>query len=61
MLAALSARWGMARPTVACPLAPQGPRRRVRAIKRRLGRLPAGEEAFYEDDVDIHLISANWA
>ena len=45
----------MARPTVGCPLGTRTQRRRVRAIERRLARLPAGEEAFYEDEVDIHL------
>ena len=63
MLADLGARWGMARPTVACPAGPRAQRRRVRAIERRLARLPAGEEAFYEDEVDIHLnprIGRDW-
>lgn len=63
MLAALGARWGMARPTVGCPLGTRTQRRRVRAIERRLARLPAGEEAFYEDEVDIHLnprIGRDW-
>jgi len=63
MLAALGARWGMARPTVACPWGARAQGRRVRAIERRLARLPAGEEAFYEDEVDIHLnprIGRDW-
>ena len=63
MLAALGARWGMARPTVACPWGTRAQGRRVRAIERRLARLPAGEEAFYEDEVDIHLnprIGRDW-
>jgi transposase len=63
MLAALGARWGMARPTVACPWGSRAQARRVRAIERRLARLPAGEEAFYEDEVDIHLnprIGRDW-
>jgi hypothetical protein len=63
MLAALGARWGMARPTVACPLGSRAQARRVRAIERRLATLPAGEEAFYEDEVDIHLnprIGRDW-
>jgi transposase len=63
MLAALGARWGMARPTVACPWGARRQTRRVRAIERRLARLPAGEEAFYEDEVDIHLnprIGRDW-
>jgi transposase len=63
MLAALGARWGMARPTVACPWGSRAQARRVRAIERQLARLPAGEEAFYEDEVDIHLnprIGRDW-
>lgn len=63
MLADLDARWGMARPTVACPWGTRAQARRVRAIERRLARLPAGEEAFYEDEVDIHLnprIGRDW-
>jgi transposase len=63
MLAALGARWGMARPTVACPAGTRAQARRVRAIERRLATLPPGEEAFYEDEVDIHLnprIGRDW-
>jgi len=63
MLAELGARWGMARPTVACPLGSRAQARRVRAIERRLAALPPGEEAFYEDEVDIHLnprIGRDW-
>lgn len=62
-LADLGARWGMARPTVACPWAPAAKGRRVRAIQRLLATLPPGEEAFYEDEVDIHLnprIGRDW-
>jgi transposase len=63
MLAALGIRWGMARPTVACPWAPRAQRRRLRTIARRLATLPATEEAFYEDEVDVHLnprIGRDW-
>jgi transposase len=63
MLAALGARWGMARPTVACSWGSRAQARRVRVIERQLARLPAGEEAFYEDEVDIHLnprIGRDW-
>lgn len=63
MLAALGARWGMACPTVACPLAPRTQARRLRALERLLATLPADEEAFYEDEVDIHLnprIGRDW-
>lgn len=62
-LADLGARWGMARPTVECPWLPAVKGRRVRAIERLLAGLPAGEEAFYEDEVDIHLnprIGRDW-
>ena len=62
-LADLGARWGMARPTVACPWAPAAKGRRVRAIERLLATLAPGEEAFYEDEVDIHLnprIGRDW-
>lgn len=62
-LADVGARWGMARPTVECPWAPAAKGRRVRAIERLLATLPAGEEAFYEDEVDIHLnprIGRDW-
>lgn len=62
-LADLGARWGMARPTVACPWAPAVKGRRVREIERLVATLPVGEEAFYEDEVDIHLnprIGRDW-
>ena len=62
-LAAMGARWGMARPTVECPWAPAVKGRRVREIERLVATLPAGEEAFYEDEVDIHLnprIGRDW-
>jgi hypothetical protein len=45
----------MAQPTVACPWPPTVKGRRLRPIERLLATLPAGEEAFYEDEVDIHL------
>jgi transposase len=54
MLAERGIRWGVARPTVAFPWA-QRRRRQLRAIERHLATLPANEEAFYEDEVDIHL------
>jgi transposase len=63
MLADLGARWGMARPTVACPWAPRTQARRLREIETLLATLPVGEEAFYEDEVDIHLnprIGRDW-
>jgi len=63
MLAERGIRWGMARPTVACPWSSRAQRHRLRAIERRLARVPADEEAFYEDEVDIHLnprIGRDW-
>jgi len=63
MLATLGIRWGMARPTVACPWAPRAQRRRLRAIEEQLKTLGPDEEAFYEDEVDIHLnprIGRDW-
>jgi transposase len=63
MLAACDIRWGMARPTVACPWPARAQRRRRRAIERCLASLPSDEEAFYEDEVDIHLnprIGRDW-
>jgi len=62
-LADVGARWGMARPTVECPWAPAVKGRRVRGIEKLVATLPAGEEAFYEDEVDIHLnprIGRDW-
>jgi hypothetical protein len=62
-LAELGARWGMARPTVECPWAPAVKRARVRAIEQLVAPLPAEEEAFYKDEVDIHLnarIGRDW-
>ena len=63
MLAERGIRWGMARPTVACPWPARAQRRRLRGIERRLATLPPGDEAFYEDEVDIHLnprIGRDW-
>jgi transposase len=55
MLAAGGIRWGMARPTVACPWSNRAQRRRLGAIERRLAKLAPQDEAFYVDEVDIHL------
>jgi len=63
MLAERGIRWGMARPAVACPWTSRAQRRRLRAIQRRLASLAPGHEAFYEDEVDIHLnprIGRDW-
>lgn len=63
MLARLQARWGMARPTVACPWPKAAKRRRLRAIAEVLDRLPPDEVVFYEDEMDVHLnprIGRDW-
>ena len=63
MLAGLRARWGMARPTVACPWSKARKRRHLRRIERMVATLPRGEVAYYEDEVDIHLnprIGRDW-
>ena len=63
MLDQLNARWGMARPTVLCPWSKRRKSRRVRRILKVIGNLPAGQVAYYEDEVDIHLnpcIGRDW-
>jgi len=63
MLAGLHARWGMARPTVACPWSKARKQRHLRRITTVLANLPRGEVACYEDEVDIHLnprIGRDW-
>lgn len=63
MLARLGARWGMARPTVACPWSRQRKTRVIRRILRRIAARADDELAYYEDEVDIHLnpkIGRDW-
>jgi transposase len=63
MLGQLNARWGMARPTVLCPWPRWRKNSRIRKIRRIVENLRAGEVAFYEDEVDIHLnprIGRDW-
>jgi len=63
MLQDLKARWGMARPIVVCPWSKARKGRRLRAIRKIIDRLPAGEVAYFEDEVDIHLnprIGRDW-
>jgi transposase len=63
MLRDLGARWGMARPTVLCPWPQARKARRLRAIWKVIDHLPAGEVAYFEDEVDIHLnprIGRDW-
>jgi len=62
-LALIQARRGRPRPTVRCPWSPAAKTRRLNAIRRLLGSLPAGHAAVYEDEVDIHLnpkIGLDW-
>lgn len=63
MLRALGARWGEARPVVACPWSPEAKARRRAQIRRLLQRLPADEVAVYQDEVEVHLnpkIGRDW-
>jgi transposase len=63
MLRDLKARWGMARPVIVCPWSQARKARRVRAIRNIVDRLPVGEVAYFEDEVDIHLnprIGRDW-
>lgn len=54
-LAQIKARRGRARPTVGCPWCPAAKTRRLNRIGQLLTTLPRREQAFYEDEVDIHL------
>ncbi len=59
----IGARRGRPKPTVACPWSKRAKSRRLRDIRRLLQNLPAYEEAFWEDEVDIHLnpkIGLDW-
>ncbi len=63
MLSDLGARWGMARPIVLCPWSKARKARRLRAIFKIVHNLPAGEVAYFEDEMDIHLnprIGRDW-
>jgi transposase len=63
MLQILGARWGMAKPIVACPWTKAKKSRRIQAIRRALKKLRRGEVAYYQDEVDIHLnpkIGRDW-
>lgn len=62
-LAMVQARRAQARPTVGCPWSKTAKTRRLSAIRSRLGALPRGHVAVYEDEVDIHLnpkIGLDW-
>ena len=59
----IRARLGRPRARVGCPWRKHAKDRRLRAIRRMLRRLAPDEEAFYEDEVDIHLnpkIGPDW-
>lgn len=63
MLSQLGVRWGVARPTVACPWPRRRRQRRLAQIKSRLADLGPNEVAYFEDEVDIHLnpkIGRDW-
>jgi transposase len=62
-LAMVQARRGRPRPVVNCPWAKAAKTRRVNAIRGLIARLPRGQVAVYEDEVDIHLnpkIGLDW-
>jgi transposase len=54
-LSLIQARRGRPRPVVKCPWPDEQRDNRLQTIWSFLGNLPAGEVAFYEDEVDIHL------
>jgi transposase len=62
-LAAIGARRGRPKPTVACPWPEAEKERRLRQIQHVVQTLPADEVAVFEDEVDIHLnpkIGQDW-
>jgi transposase len=63
VLKRIGARLGQPKPIVGCPWPRAKKQRRLRAIRKLLGNLPADEVAVYEDEVDIHLnpkIGPDW-
>lgn len=59
----IRARLGRPKPTVGCPWPKRRRQRRVAELRRVVGNLGPQEEAFYVDEVDIHLnpkIGADW-
>ena len=54
-LAQIKARRGRPRPTVGCPWSQAAKTRRLNYLQHVLTTLPRREQAFYEDEVDIHL------
>jgi transposase len=62
-LTQIKARRGRPRPRVGCPWHPAAKTRRLNAIQQVLAALPCHEQAFYEDEVDVHLnpkIGLDW-
>lgn len=55
MLTHAGARWGQARPIVACPWPKRLRRARIREIEQLIERLPSDEVALHGDEVDIDL------
>jgi len=59
----IGARRGRPKPYVECPWSHRAKTRRLNQIKRLIATLPAGEVAFWEDEVDVHLnpkIGLDW-
>jgi transposase len=54
-LAQIKARRGRPKQTVGCPWTQAAKTRRLNRIQQVLATLPRREQAFYEDEVDIHL------
>jgi len=54
-LAQIKARRGRPRQTVGCPWSKAAKTRRLNHLQQVLATLPRREQAFYEDEVDIHL------
>jgi transposase len=62
-LKAIGARLGRPKPTVGCPWPKRRRQRRLGELRRLLRDLGPREEAFYLDEVDVHLnpkIGADW-
>lgn len=59
----IKARLGKPRPTVGCPWSKSRKTKRLSELQRLVDHLPAGQLAFYVDEVDIHLnpkIGLDW-
>jgi transposase len=63
LLRRLGVRRGMARPAVGCPWGKRARDKRLRMIRRLVARLPEGQAAVWEDELDVHLnpkIGPDW-